>query len=197
MSIYARQLVMASAGFIWSPSRVLGNFLIYREIDRRPPGGRRRSRSNSLAASLAHSPIKHEHSPLGSLSSLDTPRVPSTDMDAEKGATRQPQSAKPHKKDGLIKKSMSVSVKGVLWHMVSYYTQEDVTAGKLITPSSVPSLAQLEISPDMLLLENFRVPLCSHRMQTLIGAPFKKDFNCAPLMYKKFNANVDIAGSAL
>jgi hypothetical protein len=53
---------------------------------------------------------------------------------------------------------MSIMVNGVSQHMISYYTKEDVLACKLKTPSSLPSLAILEIAPEFLLKQNFRIP---------------------------------------
>jgi hypothetical protein len=63
-----------------------------------------------------------------------------------------------YKDDGLIKKSMSIKINGISQHLVSYYYPEEVKNGRLRTPSSVPELAELEISPDLLREENFRVP---------------------------------------
>lgn len=62
------------------------------------------------------------------------------------------------RKDGLIKKTMSIVVNGVSQHLISYYDPKDVLQGKLRTPSSVPELASLEISPELLIKQNFRIP---------------------------------------
>lgn len=53
---------------------------------------------------------------------------------------------------------MSVTVNGFAQHMISYYSIEDVLAGKLRTPSTIPELAGLEISPEYLHKQNFRFP---------------------------------------
>jgi len=42
--------------------------------------------------------------------------------------------------------------------MVSYYSVEDVLAGKLRSPSTIPELASVEISPEYLHKQNFRFP---------------------------------------
>lgn len=55
-------------------------------------------------------------------------------------------------------KTMSVSVNGFAQHVVSYYAIDDVISGKLRTPSSIPELASLEISPEYLHKQNFRFP---------------------------------------
>lgn len=133
-------------GLVWSPSRILGNFLIYRELDKRAPGdkkssniandSRQRSFSADQTASIGISADRNrERRLVGSLS--DSYRF---------------------RKDGLIKKTMSVIVNGITQHLVSYYHPQDIVTNKLRTPSSVPELASLEISPDLLVKQNFRVP---------------------------------------
>jgi hypothetical protein len=53
---------------------------------------------------------------------------------------------------------MSVTVNGFSQHMISYYSVEDVMSGKLRTPSTIPELSALEISPEYLHKQNFRFP---------------------------------------
>jgi hypothetical protein len=53
---------------------------------------------------------------------------------------------------------MSVNVNGFAQHMVSYYSVQDVLAGRLRTPSTIPELMALEISPEYLHKQNFRFP---------------------------------------
>ncbi|KAF9570954.1 hypothetical protein EC968_001144 [Mortierella alpina] len=127
-------------GLVWSPSRILGNFLVYRELDKHTSGKKntgpidRASRASSSDAESAIEKNK-ERALVGSLTNSYR-----------------------FKKHGLIKKTMSIVVNGVSQHMISYYSKEDVLAGKLRTPSSVPELASLEISPEFLMKQNFRIP---------------------------------------
>ncbi|KAF9106103.1 hypothetical protein BGX27_009319 [Mortierella sp. AM989] len=127
-------------GLVWSPSRILGNFLIYREIDKRNCGKKDTSptdcssRPNSSDVELSIEKYK-ERALVGSLTNSNR-----------------------FKKNGLIKKTMSIVVNGVPQHMISYYTKEDVLSGALCTPSTVPELACLEISQEFLIKQNFRVP---------------------------------------
>ncbi|KAF9944085.1 hypothetical protein BGZ70_005059 [Mortierella alpina] len=127
-------------GLVWSPSRILGNFLVYRELDKHTSGKKntgpidRASRASSSDAESAIEKNK-ERALVGSLTNSYR-----------------------FKKHGLIKKTMSIVVNGVSQHMISYYSKEDVLAGKLRTPSSVPELAGLEISPEFLMKQNFRIP---------------------------------------
>jgi hypothetical protein len=62
------------------------------------------------------------------------------------------------KQNGLIKKTMSLIVQGAPLHLVSYYHPDDVLERQLRTPSVVPELANLEISPELLSRQNFRIP---------------------------------------
>ncbi|KAJ2959797.1 hypothetical protein NQZ79_g4779 [Umbelopsis isabellina] len=129
-------------GLVWSPSRILGNFLIYRELDRRASQGGKRIIE---AKEQEKEDTRNEYD------------------DAEKMRERalvgSLTNSYKFKKGGLIKKSMSIVVDGVHQNLISYYDLEDVMAGRLRTPSNVPELAILEISPDFLHKQNFRIPL--------------------------------------
>ncbi|KAI9321421.1 Gti1/Pac2 family-domain-containing protein [Dichotomocladium elegans] len=119
-------------GLVWSPSRILGNFLVYRELDKRSSQS-----DDEMSRKGTHNPSnrQQERALVGSLTNSYRFRV-----------------------DGLIKKSMSLTVNGVSQHLVSYYTKEDVLRRRLSTPSTIPGLRALEISPELLLHQNFRVP---------------------------------------
>ncbi|KAL1918850.1 uncharacterized protein VTP21DRAFT_2872 [Calcarisporiella thermophila] len=131
-------------GRVWSPSRILGNFLIYRELDKR--GNRR----DSFAATTDRSK-----------QARDCP-----ERSQERALVGSLTNSYRFKRDGLIKKSMSVVVAGRNLHLVSYYSIEDVIVGRLRRPSQVPELADLEISSELLQKHNFREPL----MQEGLGA---------------------------
>ncbi|KAI7894126.1 Gti1/Pac2 family-domain-containing protein [Mucor mucedo] len=126
-------------GRVWSPSRILGNFLIYRELDKKSNNEKKMltnetKRSFSIDSSVSMDRNK-ERQLVGSLS--DSYRF---------------------KEDGLIKKTMSIIVNGVAQHLISYYDPNEVIQEKLRAPSSVPELASLEISPELLVKQNFRIP---------------------------------------
>ncbi|CAO3597049.1 unnamed protein product [Absidia cylindrospora] len=140
-------------GLVWSPSRILGNFLIYRELEKRIPKrkkpsmdmtGRNRHRSNSIAD-------HHQQQ-----------QVNGSSMKQQQHKERQLvgslSDAYNFKEDGLIKKTMSLIVDGSPLHLISYYHPDDVVARKLRTPSTVPELVNLEISPELLVKQNFRIP---------------------------------------
>ncbi|CAO3622437.1 unnamed protein product [Mucor hiemalis] len=82
----------------------------------------------------------------------------STDRNRERRLVGSLSDSYRFRKDGLIKKTMSIIVNGVAQHLISYYLPNDIISNKLRTPSSVPELASLEISPDLLVKQNFRIP---------------------------------------
>jgi hypothetical protein len=54
--------------------------------------------------------------------------------------------------------TFSLTIQGVSQHLISYYKPEDVESGRLRSPSSIPELAALEISPEYLEKTHFRIP---------------------------------------
>ncbi|KAI8576370.1 hypothetical protein K450DRAFT_257445 [Umbelopsis ramanniana AG] len=123
-------------GLLWSPSRILGNFLVYREIDKRSPIVDKRQQSVDPSAPTSTAERLKERALVGSLTN-----------------------SYKFKRNGLIKKTMSIVVNGSTQHMISYYNKEDVASGRLHSPRSIPMLANLEVSPEFLQRQNFRIPL--------------------------------------
>ncbi|KAI8365870.1 Gti1/Pac2 family-domain-containing protein [Choanephora cucurbitarum] len=130
-------------GRVWSPSRILGNFLIYRELDKKAAGEKKLSQPSMLPTSTRRS------------FSLDNTLI---DRNKERQLIGSLSDSYRFKEDGLIKKTMSIIVNGVAQHLISYYDPNEVLQEKLRSPSSVPELASLEISPELLVKQNFRIP---------------------------------------
>lgn len=149
-------------GLIWSPSRILGNFLVYRETDKRNAGGQD-PQSATMPPPLSSdlSVPRPDQSPFGT-GALQRPRSQSDGGNMDRNRERQLvgslTSSYRFREGGLIKKTISVFVNGYAQHLVSYYTLEDALHHKLRTPSTVPELAALEISADFLSKQNFRFP---------------------------------------
>lgn len=95
--------------------------------------------------------------PSSSLSS-SSPTAGSVDRNRDRQLVGSLSDTYKFRQDGLIKKTMSIVVNGVSQHLISYYDPRDVLQQKLRTPSSVPELASLEISPELLVKQNFRIP---------------------------------------
>ncbi|ODV58660.1 Gti1/Pac2 family protein ASCRUDRAFT_77672 [Ascoidea rubescens DSM 1968] len=198
-------------GVAWSPSRILGRFLIYRELDRQAltdkdskkidKKKRRKSSVNSspqinnsntnnntsannnsqnnnqnnnqnthtnnpnnnsspsTAASTSSSNINN-NPPANSWSSSNPPEVPNRSLVGSLVASYA------FKEHGLIKKTLSLTIShpspvpyqgrpetapstSETIHLVSYYSAEDVTAGKLTRPSDDPKLKVLQLSPEL------------------------------------------------
>ncbi|KAI9304816.1 Gti1/Pac2 family-domain-containing protein [Cunninghamella echinulata] len=143
-------------GLVWSPSRILGNFLIYRELEKK--NGDKRG---SISSSQHYDHRQRSYS-------IDTASASSTisaaggdfisDKAKEKRLVGSLSDVYNFRKDGLIKKTMSIVVNGSNQHLISYYHPQDILDKKLRSPSSVPELASLEISPELLVKQNFRIP---------------------------------------
>ncbi|KAI9147920.1 Global transcription regulator sge1 [Paramyrothecium foliicola] len=146
-------------GVSWSPSRILGNFLIYRELEKPfPPGEKKRALKKNKKCQQGIS--KPEPSPrsnsMGYPSSMDTGGV---GKDAERSLIGSLIDSYPFKTDGLVKKTISVSYNGVPHHLVSYYNVNDVMAGRLQTPTKHGGLKHVMPRADLYMSQNFRAPL--------------------------------------
>ncbi|KAI8081603.1 Gti1/Pac2 family-domain-containing protein [Halteromyces radiatus] len=145
-------------GRVWSPSRILGNFLIYRELDKRNTGDKKMSiSSTSSVGSLDERRLSYSMENT-TTSSTTTTTAGSVDRNRDRQLVGSLSDTYKFRQDGLIKKTMSIVVNGVSQHLISYYDPRDVLQQKLRTPSSVPELASLEISPELLVKQNFRIP---------------------------------------
>ncbi|KAF9153093.1 hypothetical protein DFQ26_000673 [Actinomortierella ambigua] len=140
-------------GLVWSPSRILGNFLVYRELDKRNSG-------------------KKDASPIDRASRSSSSDVESAiEKNKERALVGSLTNSYRFKKNGLVKKTMSIVVNGVSQHLISYYSKDDVLQGKLRTPSSLPELASLEISPEFLSKQNFRIPPLMEQLTDPMHSP--------------------------
>ncbi|SCV68632.1 BQ2448_753 [Microbotryum intermedium] len=146
-------------GLTWSPSRTLGNFLIYRELDKK---------ANSAAAAASADGEGEEGSSTTPVSTRPVLIPPSArrksvsdeassgtlDKARERALVGSLTASYSFRTDGLVKKTISLS--GL--HMIGYYRIDDVTSGRLRTPSSHAELAAMEIHQDFLSASHFRAP---------------------------------------
>ncbi|EPZ35896.1 hypothetical protein ROZALSC1DRAFT_30263 [Rozella allomycis CSF55] len=143
-------------GRIWSPSRILGNFLVYRELEKKVSSGgpigsggrisRRRAISEcGLEQELVNDFDFGDSTPTSSGSSRSRQR--STSITGGKGYTFF------FKPGGLIKKTMSVMLDGHPHHLVCYYTKYDATHGKaenIIWQTLMKELRKVQVPRDIL-----------------------------------------------
>ncbi|KAH7906671.1 Gti1/Pac2 family-domain-containing protein [Hygrophoropsis aurantiaca] len=147
-------------GFFWSPSRILGNFLLYRETDKRG-AGHRGVRSDPASDLNEHSQYNVDGVRLEG-QTLSRPKGDSSSLGVDRHRERvlvgSLTNSYKFKSDGLMKKTFSLTIGGVSQHLISYYKVEDVEQGRLRSPSSLPELASLDISPEYLDKTHFRNP---------------------------------------
>ncbi|KAF8179986.1 Gti1/Pac2 family-domain-containing protein [Mycena galopus ATCC 62051] len=133
-------------GFFWSPSRILGNFLLYRETDKKGAGHSRRRKSGGVGVEGEENEDGGGGGGGGGAGEGRRTLVGSLTNSYK------------FKADGLMKKTFSLTIGGVPQHLISYYKVSDVEAGRLRAPSTLPELASLDISPTLLDRGNFRCP---------------------------------------
>ncbi|KAH8105347.1 Gti1/Pac2 family-domain-containing protein [Cristinia sonorae] len=144
-------------GFFWSPSRILGNFLLYRETEKRGAGHRSaRAEREAQTEEYTVDGVKMEGQSL-SRPKADTSRL-GIDRLRERSLVGSLTNSYKFKPGGMMKKTFSLTIAGVAQHLISYYKIEDVEQGRLRSPSSLPELASLDISPEYLDKTHFRNP---------------------------------------
>jgi hypothetical protein len=163
-------------GVAWSPSRILGNFLIYRELEKPFPPGEKKRAMKRKRTSLPGEPYPRRDSD-GNDNGSDmqrplTPPTPnvSTEAKSENPVADQDKELERSligslvdsygfRPDGLVKKTMSISVNGISHHMVSYYKVDDVKNNILPRPLTDARLANISVRPELYLKQNFRAPV--------------------------------------
>ncbi|KIY43225.1 hypothetical protein FISHEDRAFT_53925, partial [Fistulina hepatica ATCC 64428] len=140
-------------GFFWSPSRILGNFLLYRETDKKSGSHRsgRQSDARHSSPEVGRKAGQTTSRTRGDASLLGSDKSQRTLVGSLTDTFK-------FKQGGLMKKTFSLTIGGVAQHLISYYKVEDVEQGRLRSPSSLPELASLSISPEYLDKEHFRNP---------------------------------------
>ncbi|MCJ1276950.1 hypothetical protein MMC21_004758 [Puttea exsequens] len=157
-------------GIPWSPSRILTNFLIYRQLNSPfPPGEKKRATKRSQrppkpgdpypTSSPSGTPTTDEHrtfpppeSPNANIKSEEA-----LDKDANRGLVGSLVDSYEFKENGLLKKTMTVTVQNVQHHLVSYYSLEDAKYN-LKTPRDDTHLRSLQIRPALLNQPKFKFP---------------------------------------
>ena len=161
-------------GVAWSPSRILGNFLIYRELEKPFPPGEKKRAMKRKRSSLPGEPYPRRSSDEDGNGDISTPLTPPeqpTDSDNKSGLPSDQEKELERsligslvdsygfRPDGLVKKTMSISINGISHHMVSYYKVDDVKNNKLQRPLSDPRLQNMTVRPELYLKQNFRAPV--------------------------------------
>ncbi|KAM0719240.1 hypothetical protein Q7P37_005145 [Cladosporium fusiforme] len=162
-------------GVAWSPSRILGNFLIYRELDKPFPPGEKKRAIKRKRSSLPGEGFPRRDSDPQEHTEMQrpiTPPEPSVNGDAKPSGPASEQDKELERSligslvdsygfrsDGLVKKTMSISINGISHHMVSYYKVDDVKHNVLARPLQDPRLQHISVRPELYLKQNFRAPI--------------------------------------
>ncbi|RAR05554.1 camp independent regulatory protein [Stemphylium lycopersici] len=160
----------------WSPSRVMNNCLIYRQLVRalkpeekksalNPSCGtkRKRKESNGPVRSktgevLENSEDEYENQSFDPSLSGDVDSMNKVYANFAQSLTPDQQrrfcgsliDSYEFKESGLMKKTISVKYQGTHHHVISYYSLEDVVSGKLKRPFQDPKLADIQPRPELL-----------------------------------------------
>jgi hypothetical protein len=149
-------------GYNWSPSRILGNFLIYRELEKAfPPGEKKKAikKKNKPVGIAKTDSGRPASANVGAMASALGMNSSDNQSDAQRALIGSLVDSYPFKEDGLVKKTISVHWNGVPHHLVSYYRVEDVTGGLLSTPSRCEQFRSVVPRSGLISSQNFRVPV--------------------------------------
>jgi len=154
-------------GIPWSPSRILTNFLIYRQLNSPfPPGEKKRATKRSQRYLKPGEPYP---APQPSTKSNDdstypfSPESPGVkleehaDKDGDRGLVGSLVDSYEFKENGLLKKTMTVTINNVQHHLVSYYSLDDAKY-HLETPRDDPRLKDLPLRDELLHQPKFKFP---------------------------------------
>ena len=154
-------------GIPWSPSRILTNFLIYRQLNSPfPPGEKKRATKRSqrtskpgepYPSSATSTPVTDESRPFPPESPNPVIKEEHPDKDINRGLVGSLVDSYEFKENGLLKKTMTVTVNHVQHHLVSYYSLEDVKHN-LRTPREDPLLKDLRPRDSLLNQPKFKFP---------------------------------------
>ncbi|KAI4148145.1 MAG: hypothetical protein LQ340_005216 [Diploschistes diacapsis] len=182
-------------GVPWSPSRILGNFLVYRELVKPfPPGEKKRAqkRAKNARVSKPGEPYprrssgeeqqqqQQQQQPSGATNRQE---ANFDSRDSERALIGSLVDSYGFKEGGLVKKTMSVNLNGIHHHLVSYYNIEDVLECKLQPPSKDSKLEGISPRPDLIARQNFRASLDDVDLSIqdpLISLPTTFDYGRSP-----------------
>jgi Gti1/Pac2 family transcription factor len=137
-------------GLTWSPSRINGNFLVYRELnDNVQQGSKRRTAKRSRLANSRESSSTN----LNGSFSESAPRATTNEDRPYIGSLSDSYDFKP---GGLVKKTISFSVRNHTHHVICYYTLEEAKGGMLPRPQQDSTLMYKDPRPELREPRNFK-----------------------------------------
>ncbi|KAI1826163.1 Gti1/Pac2 family-domain-containing protein [Xylaria intraflava] len=177
-------------GVPWSPSRILNNFLLYRELDKPfQPGEKKRAMKRNRNEGVAKSTAKSKANSPGAFrtGSLVSPTTMSSGMlsgtnaaDADRPYIGSLVDSYQFKENGLVKKTISVQHQGVTHHLVSYYNLDDIKSGVLKRVKASPEMQNIAPRQSLLSSANFRAPVDDDNELEVIDPSSYSGFMYAP-----------------
>ena len=158
-------------GVLWSPNRIRGNFFVYRELERPfPPGEKKRamkrskrspgiSKAPELYGGLSSGISYGYNTASAAASTFDSANSNSLSKETERSLIGSLVDSYGFKAEGLVKKTVSVTVGGLTHYLVSYYTVADIESGKFSTPSKDLRFQHITPRHDLTTKQNFRSPI--------------------------------------
>ncbi|KAL1616016.1 Gluconate transport-inducing protein required for gluconate-H+ symport [Diplodia seriata] len=140
-------------GLSWSPSRIMGNFLVYRELERPFPPGEKKRANRQRTKSARTEPYSRSSAP--SHYSEDPPyEIPDS---KDRKITGSLVDSYDFKRGGLLKRTLSVTVNGCTHHLIAYYTIEDAKdQSTLFRPGHDHRLANCHPRKELITDQKFR-----------------------------------------
>ncbi|KAF2756179.1 hypothetical protein EJ05DRAFT_92671 [Pseudovirgaria hyperparasitica] len=146
-------------GVSWSPSRLLPNFLIYREVEEKDhkPGEKKkaikkRKRSDDDGVDEYDEVSGDQAAPVLNPNDIAL-TIPEPERRRLCGSLTDSYN---FKSDGLVKKTISVEYKGNVHHIIAYYKLEDVLFGKLARMSEDAKFGEIQPRFDLLNMQKFQ-----------------------------------------
>lgn len=160
-------------GISWSPSRILGNFLLYRQLVKAfGPGEKKKAIKKSKVDPTGinknrqdnkYNSRNKENAYQGvgklQLSGGTYGQAGRINAETERSLIGSLIDSYDFLQDGLVKKTISVTCDDVTHHLVSYYTVADVKNRVFLVPSKDPRFAQCYPRASLRTSQNFRNPI--------------------------------------
>lgn len=147
-------------GVNWSPSRILNNFLVYRELDKAfGPGEKKKAtkRPKRYSPYSRDSPGRQQHPTSDNEDIIVAGAHRRLTKDEERMLVGSLNDSYQFKQDGLIKKTFSITYGEQVFHVVSYYSYYAFL--ELDLPRPQEHWDHDKIFPEFLTEQNFRVPI--------------------------------------
>jgi len=131
----------------WSPSRIMGNFLVYRELAQPWPQGqkkvaqKRKRSAENIAESVA----------------VGVPDGQNAEEDRRLvGSLVDSYGFKPN---GLVKRTLTITYHGIAHHVISYYKVSDIKTGKFHRPGFDQNLMSIVPRPELVNNTQLKFPI--------------------------------------